>query len=105
MYGTVPRIMPGDDRSLAAVGAEVRLSIVGAGRRAFARPKSRSLIPDFVTMTLDGFKSRWIIPLRWAASSAEASELRTDVEREELRDPLGEGLALEQLHDEILMPS
>ena len=51
----------------------------GAGHRvsraaawSFARPKSRSFTPDFVSMTLPGFKSRWTIPCRCALSSASA---------------------------------
>ena len=38
----------------------------------FARPKSRSLTPDFVSITLPGFRSRWTMPWRCALSSASA---------------------------------
>ena len=44
----------------------------GAGATAFARPKSRSFTPDFVSMTLPGFRSRCTIPCRCALSSASA---------------------------------
>ena len=38
-----------------------------------ARPKSRTFTtPSGVTMTLPGFRSRWMMPLSWAASSASA---------------------------------
>ncbi len=43
-----------------------------AGATAFARPKSSSFTPDFVSMTLPGFKSRCTIPCRCALSSASA---------------------------------
>ena len=39
-------------------------------RAAFARPKSSSFAPDFVSMTLAGFRSRWTMPFRCAAASA-----------------------------------
>jgi hypothetical protein len=38
----------------------------------FAGPKSRSLTPDFVSITLPGFVSRCTIPCRWALSGASA---------------------------------
>jgi len=37
-----------------------------------ASPKSISLAPDFVSMTLPGLRSRCTIPARWARSSASA---------------------------------
>ena len=37
-----------------------------------ARPKSSSFAPDFVSMMFEGFKSRWITPVRCAFSSASA---------------------------------
>jgi hypothetical protein len=58
---------PGPDVG-SDVGAE------GASGRAavFARPKSRSLTPERVSITLPGFKSRCTIPCRCAASRAIA---------------------------------
>ena len=43
-----------------------------AGAMAFARPKSRSFTPDFVSITLPGFRSRCTIPCRCARSRASA---------------------------------
>ena len=40
--------------------------------RIFANPKSSTLAPSLVSMTLPGFRSRWIIPVRCARSSASA---------------------------------
>ena len=37
---------------------------------SFAKPKSSNFVPDFVSMTLPGFRSRWVMPLRCALSSA-----------------------------------
>jgi hypothetical protein len=45
--------------------------------RAFARPKSSTLTtPSGVILMLEGLRSRWMIPARWAASSASAICLR-----------------------------
>ena len=43
-----------------------------AGAIAFASPKSSSFTPDFVSITLPGFRSRCTIPCRCALSSASA---------------------------------
>ena len=70
MYCNVPRIVP-----LAVMGAVVgnidELSVM-ARPLAFANPKSSNFAPDFVSMMLPGFKSRWTIPWRCALSSASA---------------------------------
>ena len=76
MYAAVPRITPTSVAPMVSVGefsglseAEVSLRFVNA----FARPKSSSLTtPSGVTMMLAGFRSRWMIPLSWAYSSADA---------------------------------
>jgi len=47
----------------------VRASAVGSCL-SLAKPKSSSFAPDFVSMILPGFKSRWMTPWRWALSSA-----------------------------------
>ncbi len=39
---------------------------------SFARPKSSNLAPALVSMTLPGFRSRWMTPCRCAAASASA---------------------------------
>ena len=75
MYWNVPRIVPASVRFSfwlpITVGSDVTADCTG-GAIAFARPKSRSFTPDFVSITLPGFKSRWTIPCRCALSSASA---------------------------------
>jgi hypothetical protein len=47
-----------------------------------ARPKSSTFTPVGVSMTLPGFRSRWMIPAHWAAASASdkcASMVRTSL--------------------------
>ena len=54
-------------------------------RASFARPKSSSLTPALVSRMLAGFRSRWTMPLRCAASSASqicARVLQRLVERQ-----------------------
>ncbi len=78
MYWNVPRIVPSCVRfsPVAApitVGSDVAPddgALVGA--IAFASPKSSSLTPVFVSITLPGFRSRCTIPCRCALSSASA---------------------------------
>src|SRR6266571_8424275 len=36
---------------------------------SLARPKSRTLAPDFVSITFPGLRSRWTTPCLWARSS------------------------------------
>ena len=76
MYWNVPRIVPREVSgwlSCMAVGRLVAWeAALLSGAASFARPKSSSFTPDFVSMMLPGFKSRWMIPLRCAASSAPA---------------------------------
>lgn len=78
MYGTVPRTTPSSVMlPRDSVGSDVSIDEEAAGSARFARPKSRSFTPDFVSMTLAGFKSRWTIPFRWATSSADAISMAT----------------------------
>ena len=72
MYCTVPISVPSRVTGAAWVGKAVTSTAGDAGAIAFASPKSRSFTPDFVTMTLPGFKSRWTIPCRCALSRASA---------------------------------
>ena len=73
MYWKVPRIVPsavsaGPSRRRVTSAREAG----DAGCTALARPKSSSFTPDFVSITLPGFKSRCTIPCRCALSSASA---------------------------------
>ena len=76
----------------------------GRARLAFARPKSSSLTPAFVSITLPGFRSRWTMPC--AVRLVErVGDLRRDTAAPARaaavpREPLRERLALEVLHDE-----
>ena len=54
------------------VGTIDELPPVMARPLAFANPKSSNFAPDFVSMMLPGFRSRWTIPWRCALSSASA---------------------------------
>ena len=76
MYWNVPSTVP---RSVSgwlagiSVARRESLEIVAAGPAwNFARPKSSSFTPAFVSMTLPGFRSRCTIPCRCALSSASA---------------------------------
>ena len=73
MYWNVPRIVPSCVRLFgmlpSAVGSDVTADCTG-GAIAFANPKSSSFTPDFVIITLPGFRSRCTIPCRCALSSA-----------------------------------
>ena len=70
-----------------------------------ASPKSSSFTPDFVSMMLAGFRSRWTMPRAWAAASASTISTR-DLERliDWQRLPAAAGcerLPFQQLHHEI----
>jgi len=60
------------DRAFCMDVTAVRVARLALGVAARAKPKSRSFAPDLVSMTLPGFRSRWMIPLRWALSRASA---------------------------------
>ena len=71
MYCNVPKIVP------CAVSGSLhrrevpKLALAGAASCFnLAKPKSSSFVPDFVSMMLPGFRSRWVTPLRCALSSA-----------------------------------
>ncbi len=71
MYWNVPTIVPCSVSGLASVWSDDCAGTTAdpsPGRAA--RPKSRSLTPPRVSITLPGFRSRWTIPARCAASSA-----------------------------------
>ena len=74
MYWNVPRIVPSRVTfgAPATVGPDVRADCGCAGAIALASPKSSSFTPDFVSITLPGFKSLCTIPWRCALSSASA---------------------------------
>ncbi len=75
MYWNVPRIVPSCVRFCGvpiAVGTEVAPGCDCAAASPLASPKSSSLTPDRVSITLPGFKSRCTIPCRCALSSASA---------------------------------
>ena len=69
MYCSVPAIVP-SSVSGCRVSVSVNAASTAAIGRSFARPKSRSLAPDLVRMTLPGFRSRWTTPAACAAASA-----------------------------------
>ncbi len=71
MYWKVPRIVP-SWVSPCWVGSDVRLAFSAGGAITLASPKSRSFTPDFVSITLPGFRSRCTIPCRCALSNASA---------------------------------
>ena len=65
MYQNVPRMLPA---AVIAAGGVVgtidRPLTATTGTLVFARPKSSSLAPDFVSITLPGLRSRWTMPAR-----------------------------------------
>ena len=74
MYWNVPRIVPCWVRCWgeAIVGSDVSWVCAACGASVLARPKSSSLTPPFVSITLPGLRSRWTIPCRCARSRASA---------------------------------
>ena len=75
MYGTVPTRLPSVVSGPSCVGSALSAEPDGGSLRtgrSLARPKSSSFVPDFVIMTLPGFRSRWTMPWRWATLSASA---------------------------------
>jgi hypothetical protein len=54
------------------VGSAVKEDEEEAGAIALASPKSSNFTPDFVSITLPGFKSRCTIPCRCALFRASA---------------------------------
>ena len=73
MYWNVPTIAPSSVSGFACVIAAVSaFGSFAAGCANFARSKSSSFAPLFVSMTLPGVRSRWTMPARCARSSASA---------------------------------
>ena len=72
MYPTVPSRVPAAVIAEAVSTADRAVSGSRTGR-SFARPKSRIFTrPSSVTKTFSGFRSRWTIPLSWAAARPRA---------------------------------
>jgi hypothetical protein len=73
-------MVPSPVRGRLTVGESVGATAPGVSRVGRARPKSMSFAcgepgraaPPLVSMTLAGLRSRWMMPLRCARSSAEA---------------------------------
>ena len=68
MYCRVPTMAPSWVSARVTVSSPIGLR----GCCILARPKSSNFTPDFVRRMLAGFKSRWMMPLRCAASNASA---------------------------------
>ena len=58
MYWNVPTMVPSAVTGVVCVAAAVSVAPV-ARATGFAKPKSRSFAPVWVSMMLPGFKSRW----------------------------------------------
>ena len=72
MYPAVPITTPGVVCARSAVSSSD--SRAGSTSLSFARPKSRIFTrPSFVMNTFSGFRSRWTMPLAWAAASPDAT--------------------------------
>ena len=109
MYWNVPSRLPASVSGLACVGnVERPPAAIPAGSAIRARPKSSSLAPVFVSMTLPGLRSRWTMPARWALSSASAiwAPIRSACScgSGALLQPVGERLAFEVLHHQVVDP-
>ena len=72
MYWNVPRRVPSVVRGFAFVSSVESGSELGRAAPCLARPKSRSFVPDRVSITFPGLRSRWTIPWRCALSNASA---------------------------------
>ncbi len=91
---------------LAGVEVGFHLGIQGpidGGAAILARPKSKTLTrPSPATITFAGFRSRWTMPLAWAAARASASgsaDLEDPVDvHPTLGDEVIEGLPFDELH-------
>ena len=70
MYWNVPTIAPSSVSCFFSVAMLV--SATAALSAGLAKPKSSSFTPDFVSMMLPGFTSRWTTPALCAFSSASA---------------------------------
>ena len=70
MYCSVPTRAPSAVIGVSPGGRVSAVTVCSTGDRA--RPKSSSFAPLRVSMTLAGFRSRWITPCRCARSSASA---------------------------------
>ena len=69
-----PRSAPPTVPEPVSVAGSERCGFASVPQIAFARPKSNTLtLPCGVTLTLAGFRSRWMIPCSCAASSASAT--------------------------------
>jgi hypothetical protein len=62
MYWKVPTMVPSTVNGVVMVGDAAMLFSLAMGIAAFANPKSSSLAPSLVSMTLPGLRSRWMIP-------------------------------------------
>ena len=110
MYWKVPSTVPRSVSGwLACISVARRETPDETSRPAawnFARPKSSSLTPDFVSITLPGFRSRCTMPCRCALSSASAISIPNRRSCSAGSGPFAEAirqrLALEVLHDEVL---
>ena len=72
MYWKVPTMVPSPVSLDCSIVISVRAAARGAGPICLAKPKSMSLAPFFVSMTLAGFRSRCVIPNLCALARASA---------------------------------
>ncbi len=87
----------------SSVSARVCVSSLGLGFTTtnFARPKSSTLMPDFVVRILAGLRSRWVIDLRCAAFQ-RPGKLNGNLEREVEREWALYFRAFDVLHDDVV---
>jgi hypothetical protein len=79
MYAAVPRMIPalvivaGESIVGEAVTSTLRVPLPAFRSSALARPKSSTFtVPSGRSLMFAGFRSRWMMPCSWAASSASA---------------------------------
>ena len=120
MYWNVPRMVPCAVRFCGVVGSIDSPVPAAAGALAFARPKSSSFAPAFVSMMLPGLMSRWVMTRavrlvqrardlnRYRHGLLERQSLAWSLQSRARRQPLGQRFALEVLHhqeiDAVLTP-
>ena len=77
MYWIVPTTVPSAVSGFASVSSVGPAASPTAPPRRFARPKSRSFAPAFVSIMFPGLRSRWTMPARGRRSTHPRSAPRT----------------------------
>src|SRR4051794_26729063 len=77
MYCKVPTMTRSPVRGADRVADMTLIAPWSPSAASLASPKSRSFAPDFVSITFEGLRSRWIMPCRCAVDNASAISVVT----------------------------